>query len=82
MSLEGKLEDKVAIITGAGRGIGRAIALGYAVEGARLALIARTPDELEETAIRWTHPIVLLNGICLGKECRIIYLSRAANFQA
>ena len=50
MSLEGKLEDKVAIITGAGRGIGRAIALGYAVEGARLALIARTPDELEETA--------------------------------
>ena len=50
MSLEGKLQGKVAIVTGAGRGIGRAIALGYAVEGARLALAARTPDELEETA--------------------------------
>ena len=45
-----RLENKVALITGAGRGIGRAIALAYAREGARLALAARSPDELEETA--------------------------------
>jgi 3-oxoacyl-[acyl-carrier protein] reductase len=45
-----QLANRVAIITGAGRGIGRAIALTYAKEGAKLALAARTQSELEETA--------------------------------
>jgi NAD(P)-dependent dehydrogenase (short-subunit alcohol dehydrogenase family) len=40
---------KTALITGAGRGIGRAVALGVAGAGARVVLLARTTGQLEET---------------------------------
>ena len=45
-----KLENRIALITGAGRGIGRTIALAYAREGATLSLAARSVGELDETA--------------------------------
>lgn len=43
------LKDQVAIVTGAGRGIGRAIALRIAAQGARVALAARNIEQLTET---------------------------------
>jgi 7-alpha-hydroxysteroid dehydrogenase len=46
------LADRVAIVTGAGLGIGRGIAIGLAEAGADVALAARTESDLEEVAGR------------------------------
>jgi NAD(P)-dependent dehydrogenase (short-subunit alcohol dehydrogenase family) len=49
-SMEGKfLQGKVAVITGASRGLGRAMALALGESGARLALVGRNRDKLAET---------------------------------
>ncbi|MCC7044236.1 MAG: SDR family oxidoreductase [Acidobacteria bacterium] len=47
---------KVAIVTGAGSGIGRAVAIGLAAEGFRVVLAGRRQDALEETARRTAAP--------------------------
>jgi 3-oxoacyl-[acyl-carrier protein] reductase len=44
------LEDRVAIVCGASRGLGRAVAGALAAEGASLSICARTPGPLEEAA--------------------------------
>lgn len=45
-----KLHEQVTVVTGAGRGIGRAIALRFAEAGGKVALLARTGADLNETA--------------------------------
>ena len=45
------LREKVAVVTGASRGIGRAIAHGLAVEGCKLAICARGAERLEATRV-------------------------------
>ncbi len=56
----GALDGRTAIVTGAGRGIGAAIAVALDAAGARVALVARSADQLVSTAAALVHdPIVV-----------------------
>lgn len=53
--MPGALQDRVAVVTGASRGIGRAIARLLAAEGALVTLVARSEDSLSEVATVIAH---------------------------
>ena len=60
-----QLANQIAVVTGAGRGIGRAIALKFAAEGADVACISRTQENSEKVAVEiralgrkaWAHAV-------------------------
>jgi citronellol/citronellal dehydrogenase len=62
--LTGQCEGKVALVTGASRGLGKAIALRFAAEGARLAIAARTmePDPKYIGSLRETSEQITAAG--------------------
>jgi len=62
-----KLKDKVAIITGASRGIGRAIALTLVREGVRVVVTARSKAQLEELVSQITEE----GGVALAIEASV-----------
>jgi len=57
-----KLHNKLALITGGGRGIGRAIALLFAQHGARVAVAARTREQVESVAEEIGPQAIALTG--------------------
>ena len=69
MSMEKfRLDGKTALVTGGGRGIGRAIALGFSQAGAAVAVAARTNEEIEAVA----DEIVKGGGKGLALPCDVL----------
>lgn len=64
---EGKLAGKVAIVTGGSKGIGRAIALGFATQGAKVVISARGLEGAEQVA----SEIREAGGQALGLSCDV-----------
>jgi len=79
-----KLKGKVSIITGAGRGIGRAIAISFAREGARTVLVSRTEEELNEVCNEITQMgskcLVIKADISIPKEIDILVEKTLAEY--
>jgi NAD(P)-dependent dehydrogenase (short-subunit alcohol dehydrogenase family) len=75
------LNSKIALITGAGTGIGRAIALAYAREGAKLALVGRRKELLEAVANEaGGSPLVLTGDVSRQADIDRVLAEASAHF--
>ena len=79
-----KLRNKVTIVTGAGRGIGRAIALALAGEGSNLVLVARTEEQIKAVGDlaqkQGVKALALKADVAVEKDVRIVVQEAVRTF--
>ena len=63
MSQRWRLDGKTALVTGATKGIGRAIALEFLELGAEVCITARTQDDIETTVTQWRERGLAVSGV-------------------
>ena len=77
------LTDKVALVTGAGRGIGEAVALSLAKKGANLVIASRTEAELEHVASEveknGRQVEIVIADVSEKKRCKSPYKKKLGN---
>jgi 3-oxoacyl-[acyl-carrier protein] reductase len=74
------LSGQIAVVTGAGRGIGRAIALAFAAEGAEVACVSRTAENAEKVAAEiralgrkaWAHALDVADAAAVEAAAEVI----------
>ena len=74
------LQDQIAVVTGAGRGIGRAIALTFAEAGAKVVCVSRTPQNAEKVAqeiqdkggTAWAYPVDVADTEAVNQTAQAI----------
>ena len=75
-----RLYGKVAIVTGAGQGIGEAIALAYAAEGAKVIITGRTMAKLQDVSARIKESggeVIAIEALAGNKEHAVKTVERA-----
>jgi NAD(P)-dependent dehydrogenase (short-subunit alcohol dehydrogenase family) len=75
-----RLKNKIAIVTGAGSGIGRACAIALAREAAQVALVGRRQERLEETAHERGSAFVLAADVTKPNEVTSVVEQTLAHF--
>jgi NAD(P)-dependent dehydrogenase (short-subunit alcohol dehydrogenase family) len=82
----GSMDGKAALVTGAGQGIGRGIALALAGEGASVALMGRTVATLDQVAAviaeRGAKAVAIVGDVADGADCTSAVAETVAQFGA